>query len=332
MSKYFITGGEGFIGSHLIQRLWSKGHDVVSYGNSARYSWKHLPDLEKNRTKESTCINGDILDLDKLKFSMRIKDGEKPINAIVHLAAIAGVSAYHKRPVDTCVTNGVGTFNVLECARKNCIKKVILISSSEVYGDSNDTEEVDGSSLFTSVHNSRLTYSIGKLFGDTLGIAYHKQFGLDTCILRPFGVFGKAQLGEGCVQIFVRKAISNQDIPVVGDGMQWRDWIYIDDCVSAIESCVSSDRVAGQIMNIGNPNNYLTILELAQKIIELSNSDSKIRFIERNNVRDTHFRQSNINLAKELIGFENKWSLDDALLKTIEWYRENPSIGEDVSF
>jgi len=317
--KILILGGEGFIGTHLVKRLYKK-HHIVSYGNNRRNSLKFFPDL----VDKIEIVHGDILDFQKLDFNMR------ECNIVINLCAIAGVSNYFKKPADVAIVNGVGTFNALECAKKNDIKKVLILSSSEVYGDSNDPDEINGSSLFTSVHNSRLTYSISKLYGDTLALAYHKQFGLDVCILRPYGIFGAAQLGEGFVQIACRKAVKNEDIPVVGDGLQWRDWCYVNDFVCSVESCIDSDKVSGQIMNIGNPNNYMTILELAQKIITLSESKSKIAFIERKSVRDTMHRQSNIELARSFIGFENKTSFDDALLETIEWYRKF-NIGEDMS-
>lgn len=323
MSKIFVSGGEGFLGSHIIKRF-SKDHQIISYGDISRNSAKFFVD-EINQKNVIYDI-GDILDFDKFDFSVRGSD------IVIHCAAIAGVSNYHKRPADTAVVNGVGTFNILEACRKNGTKKVIILSSSEVYGDSEHNDEIDGISEFTSVHNLRLTYSISKLFGDQLAIAYYKQYGMDICSIRPFGIFGEGQTGEGCIQIFCRKAINNEDIPVVGTGLQRRDWCYVDDFVDAIELCIKSNNISGQILNVGNPANYMDIECLAKKIIKLSDSKSKLIFVNRDGVRDTQYRESNIKLAEKLINFKNKTLFDDALLKTIEWYRENPTVGENITF
>jgi dTDP-glucose 4,6-dehydratase len=322
--KILICGLEGFIGVHLAKRLLNCGHEVVGLGNLSRDTLQYFPEV---RNKIAKFINGDILDRKTLDFTIR-----DHIDVVINCAAVAGVSNYHKKPVDTIVTNGIGTHNVIDLCHKNQIPKVIILSSSEIYGDSSNYDEIDGQSLFTSVHNLRLTYSISKLFGDQLAIAYHKQYGMDICSLRPFGIFGGGQTGEGAIQIFVRKAVNNQPIPIVNDGSQMRCWCYIDDFVDAVDLCIHSDKIAGQILNIGDPGNYMTILELAKKIINLSESKSEIIFVNRDGVRDSKYRQSNISLAKKLIGFENKIPFDKALLETIKWYREHPSVGEDISF
>jgi UDP-glucuronate decarboxylase len=315
MSKIFVSGGAGFIGTHIIKRF-SKDNQIVSYGDISRNSAKFF--IDEINQKNVVYDVGDILDFNKLDFSIRGSD------IAIHCAAIAGVSNYFKRPADTAVVNGIGTFNILEACRKNDVKKVIILSSSEVYGDSEHNDEVDGTSEFTSVHNLRLTYSISKLFSDQLAIAYHKQYEMDICSIRPFGIFGEGQVGEGAIQIFCRKAINNEDIPVVGNGLQRRDWCYVDDFVDAVELCMNSDKISGQILNIGNPANYMDIECLAKKIIKLSNSKSKITFVNRDNVRDTQYRESNVGLAEKLINFKNKTPFDEALL--------NPTVGENITF
>lgn len=319
--RILITGGYGFVGTHLAIEL-SKEHEVTVFGkDEERNTFKYFREHLKNVSTEK----GDILDLGKLSWIIRDN-----IDVVIHCAAIAGVSNYFKKPTETAITNGVGTFNVLEACKDNSVKKVIVLSSSEVYGDGDFFSE-DSPSILSSVKNSRLTYSISKLYGDLLSLSYHRQYGMNVCSIRPFGVFGPGQIGEGFIQIACRRAVRDEDIPVVNAGKQMRDWCYIKDFVEAIKSCMYSNSISGEIINIGNPENYKTIFDLAKQIVDLSNSSSKIKFIDRTNVKDTQFRCSNIEKARKLINFKNRYSLQNALLETIEWYKEN-NVGEDISF
>jgi nucleoside-diphosphate-sugar epimerase len=331
MSKILVTGGFGFIGSHLV-KMFSKEHQVIIYGidskerNSLRY-------FENETHKENiTHICGSILDTDKLNFALRDN-----IDVVIHCAAIAGVSNYFKYPVSTVVTNGIGTYNVIDLCFKNNIKKTINISSSEAYGISLLTHEVDGQIVFDSSHNHRLTYSIGKLFGDQLVTAYHKQHNMNVCSIRPFGIWGPGQLGEGFLQIAIRKAIKNEDIPIVGDGKQTRDWCYIDDFVNAIDMCTNLDPhyakdVSGKIINVGDPRSYDTIINTARSIVDILQSKSKFTFVERKNVIDTPVRKSNIKTANDILEWKPRASFEKSVIETAEWYRNNQVDCENISF
>jgi nucleoside-diphosphate-sugar epimerase len=323
--KILISGGFGFLGSHLVKRF-SQDHDVIVYGNKLRNSLRYFS--QEINSKNVTLINGDIEDASKLNHALR-----DDVDIVIHCAAICGVSNYFKKPVDTIVANGIGTFNVVDLCYKNRIPKTIILSSSEIYGDSESLNEIDGSTKFSSVHNLRLTYAISKLFGDQLAIAYSKQYNMPIVSLRPFGIYGSRQLGEGCLQIFIRKAINGEDIPVVGDGEQTRDWCYIDDFICAVEKTIENfDKANGQVINIGNPSTYCSISQLASEVIKNVNDKCKKIFIERNNVRDTRNRRSDISLARKLLDWEPKIGLSEGIIKTAEWHSKNKTLGEDISF
>ena len=323
--RYLITGAFGFIATHLIRRLLDcdPRNEIIAYGLKDRNTLQYFPELYFSSRVQK--ITDDILNTGTLEYALRDN-----IDVVIHCAAIAGVSNYHTRPADTAVANGIGTFNVIDLCHKNKISKTIILSSSEVYGDSKDSREISGSSILSSVHNLRLTYSISKLFGDQLVTAYSKQYGMDICSIRPYGIWGPAQCGESVAQIFIRRAVFNKDIPVVLPGTQTRDFCYIDDFIDAVIACISSDKVNGQIINIGDPRNYFSVLDFAKKVLEMTNSKSKIVFIDRTDVRDTKIRKSDISLAKKLINFEPKTNLDKAIQKTAEWYRKY-NIGEDMT-
>jgi len=328
MSKILITGGFGFIGSHLVKKF-SKEHQVIIYGidprerNTLRY-------FENEVHKENvTHIYGNILDINKLNFALR-----DDVDIVIHCAAMAGVSNYFKYPASTIVTNGIGTYNVIDLCLKNNIKKTINLSSSEAYGISLLTHEVDGQIVFDSSHNHRLTYSIGKLFGDQLVTAYHKQHNMNVCSIRPFGIWGPGQLGEGFLQIAIRKAIKNEDIPIVGDGKQTRDWCYIDDFVNVIDICADpyyKKDIAGKIINIGDSRNYDSIINTAKSVIDILKSKSKIVFVERKNVKDTPIRKSNTTIANDILQWKPRASFEKSVLETAEWYKKY-NVGEDISF
>lgn len=324
--KILITGGLGFIGTHLVKRF-SKEHQIVVYGidlekrNTAKYFFNEI-----NRDNVAHVL-GSILDTDKLNFALRDN-----VDVVIHCAAIAGVSNYFKLPASTAITNGIGTYNVIDLCYKNSVPKTIILSSSEAYGISLLTHEVDGQIVLDTPHNLRNTYSISKLFGDQLAVAYHKQYNMNVCSIRPFGIWGPGQLGEGFLQIAIRKAIKNEDIPVVGNGKQTRDWCYIDDFVSAIDICVNYNKdIAGRIINIGDIRNHNMIINTAKSIIDILGSKSKIVFVERKNVKDTPARKTNMSVANDILQWKPRASFEKSVIETAEWYQKY-DIGEDISF
>jgi len=314
--KIFITGGAGFIGSRLIERLIGE-NEIVVYDNLARNALKDLPCYQHPNLK---IIRGDILDYEHLKGSIPLET-----DIVIHIAAIVGVSAAIQSLVKTIEVNMVGTYNLLKALEElNLIKNIerlVYFSTGEIFGI--NTWIVD-KKTFTELHpmsEARWTYCVSKLAGEHLTYIYHKQYGLRTVILRPFNVYGPGQVGGGAIHQFVVRAIKNEPLLIHGDGDQIRAWLYIDDMVDGILLSLQEKKAIGEAFNIGNPRATITILSLAEKIIYLAGSRSKIIHVPKPYV-DVELRIPDIEKAKNLLGFEPKIDLNEGLRRTIEWYRE----------
>ncbi|MDD5687999.1 MAG: NAD-dependent epimerase/dehydratase family protein [Elusimicrobia bacterium] len=311
--KIFITGGYGFIGSSLCQRI-VQNNELIIYDNERRNALKYT-DLQSH--PNIITINGDILDKSFLSESMH---KHKP-DIIIHLAAMAGVSDYYSHPIRTMEVNMVGTYNVLEVVKDLNIKKFINFSTSEVYGPFIFRAKEDQITSQGEVKASRWTYSVSKLAAEHLCFSYQKQYNIPIVSLRPFNIYGPGQVGEGAVQIFVPLALKNKEIQVTNDGNQIRSWCYIDDMVDGIMLCIENEKANGEVFNIGNPKGTITILGLVEKIIRLVNSKSKIKFIPHPSV-DVELRVPNIKKAEDILGFCPKIELDEGLSRAIEWYKK----------
>jgi dTDP-glucose 4,6-dehydratase len=310
--KIFVTGGAGFIGSTLIGRL-IEDNEIVVFDTFQRNALK--------RTKfynhpNLTLVQGNVLDEIKLKESI------KGSNLIIHLAAIAGIDSVIKSQTMTMKVNMIGTYNVLEAAKTlNDVERFVDFSTSEVYGSYAYKLGEGETTSMGAVGEARWTYAISKLAGEHLAHSYHKEFGLPVVSVRPFNIYGPGQVGEGAIHIFVNNAIENKDIQIHGDGDQIRSWCYVDDIVDAILVSLEKKEAIGEVFNIGNPKGTITILNLAEKIIDLSKSHSKIVFVPKNYV-DVELRIPSIEKAKRILGHP-KVDLHEGLRRTIEWYKKN---------
>ncbi|WP_440946618.1 NAD-dependent epimerase/dehydratase family protein [Methanosarcina sp. T3] len=311
--KIFLTGGSGFIGTKIVERL-IEDNEIVVYDTLQRNSLKNTNILEHPNLD---LIKGDVLDFEKLKDS--IKGSE----IVIHLAAIAGIDTVIKSPTKTMSVNYIGTSNVLKAASelKN-IYRFIDFSTSEVYGSYAYKRDESDVTTMGAVGEARWTYSISKLAAEHLTHSYHKEFGLPTISIRPFNIYGPGQIGEGAIHNFIKRAINNEDILIHGDGDQIRSWCYVDDIVDGIILCLENKQGIGQVFNIGNPRATITILSLAEKIKSIAESSSEIIFVPKNYV-DVELRIPDIKKSKELLGYSPKIDLNEGLKKTIEWYKKN---------
>jgi len=311
--RILIIGGAGFIGTSLATRLVAN-NKIIIYDNLHRNALKNT-DLKDH--PNILLIQGDILDSKKLKKSLKEAD------ILIHMAAIAGIDTVIKNPVTTMKVNIVGTYNVLEASLAiNNIERFLYFSTSEVFGTySYKLEESDSTNL-QPVGEARWVYATSKLAGEHLVYSYQKEYRLPTISIRPFNIYGPGQVGEGAIHSFIVRAINDKPLEIHGDGDQIRSWCYIDDMVDAILLCLTKDEAIGEVFNIGNPRGTITILNLAEKIIQLGNSKSKIIHVPKNYV-DVELRIPNIEKAKKLLGFEPKVGLDEGIKRTIEWYRRN---------
>ena len=309
--KIFMTGGAGFIGTALISRL-IEANEIVVYDTLQRNALKETNLLNHPNL---TLIQGSVLDGEKVKEA--IDDS----NVIIHLAAIAGIDTVIKSPTMTMKVNMIGTYNVLEAAMTlDNVERFIDFSTSEVYGSYAYKLGEGDSTTMGAVGEARWTYAISKLAGEHLAHSYYKEFGLPVVSLRPFNIYGPGQVGEGAIHVFVTRALKNENIQIHGEGDQIRSWCYIDDIVDAILLCIEKREAIGEVFNIGNPRGTITILSLAQKIVNLCESKSKIVFVPKL-YADVELRIPSIEKAEKVLGYRPKIDLDEGLKRTIEWYK-----------
>ncbi|MBN1384061.1 MAG: NAD-dependent epimerase/dehydratase family protein [Elusimicrobia bacterium] len=319
--KIFLTGGYGFIGSALCERL-VKDNKLIIFDNERRNALKYTNLLSN---KNITAVTGDILD--KSSFSETIHKHKPDI--VIHLAAMAGVSDYFRHPKKTMEVNMIGTYNVLESVKDLKLEKFLNFSTSEVYGPFIFRAKENEPTTQGEVKMSRWTYSVSKLAAEHLCFAYQKQYNLPLVSVRPFNIYGPGQVGEGAIKIFAPLAMKNKEISVTGDGNQIRAWCYIDDMADAVIMILENNNVIGEVFNIGNPRGTITILGLVEKIINLTGSSSKIKFIPHPN-EDIVLRVPDIKKAEKLLGFRPKVDFDEGLARTIEWYKKVKLSGEEI--
>lgn len=317
--KIFMTGGAGFIGTKLCALLAEK-NEIFIYDNLHRNSIKTTNLLSQ---KNVHLTKGDVLDVPYLQqVILKIQP-----QIIIHLAAIAGIDTVIKSPTTTMKVNTVGTYNLLEAIKlfMGKVERFINFSTSEVFGShAYKVDEVHPTNL-APVGKARWTYSVSKLATEHMTYSYHKEFGLGAVTLRPFNIYGPGQVGEGAIHAFVTRAIVNKDIYIHGDGEQIRSWCYIDDMIQGVLLCLEKKEAVGSIFNIGNPSGTITINNLAQKVVELSGSKSKIVHIPKGYV-DVELRIPSIEKAKKLLGYQPRVDLNEGLKRTIEWYRNQAAL------
>ncbi|HRE41845.1 MAG TPA: NAD-dependent epimerase/dehydratase family protein [Ignavibacteria bacterium] len=313
--KILLTGGAGFIGSTLVEKLF-KNNDVLIYDNFSRNSLQYKKiDLSKIK-----IVQGDILDFELLRKTC---EDFKP-QIVIHLAAIAGIDTVILNPIRTMEVIVLGTFNVLKALQKysSKLERVIDFSTSEVLGSYAYKSTEKSNTNLAPVGEARWTYSISKVAGEHLLHSYYKVHGYPSVTIRPFNIYGPGQIGEGAIQIFIKNAIKNKPIEIHGDGDQIRSWCYVDDMINAIFLCLTNKKSVGEIFNIGNPKGTITISSLAEKIVRLCDSKSKIKYIPKNYV-DVELRIPSIEKAQRLLGFEPKTDLNQGIIKTYKWYKTN---------
>jgi len=307
----FVTGGAGFIASRLIAKLIGS-NKVVIYDNFHRDTLSGTD--HKNHTS-LTVVEGDVLDYD------RLLDAMKGADIVVHAAAVAGIDTVIKSPTRTMRVNMIGTANVLEAARVACVKdRVIDFSTSEVFGSMAFKPTEDRDTVAGSAGEARWTYAVSKLAGEHLAHAYFREFGLPIVSVRPFNVYGPGQTGEGAIQVFIKRALKNEDIHIFGEGDQIRAWCYVDDFIDCLIECIENPRAVGESFNIGNSRAVLTTYGLAQTVCRILKSDSKIVFRPPLSA-EVELRIPSVEKSAQILGFRAKIDLDDGIRRTAEWLK-----------
>lgn len=315
--KIFITGGAGFIANTLIKNL-IENNKITAYDNFHRDTLSSSGFAEH---RNLSIVKGDVLDADLLTKSMEGAD------LVIHAAGIAGIDTVIKNPVKTMQVNMIGTANALEAAKINNIKdRFIDFSTSEIFGSMAYKSTEDSDTVAGSAGEARWVYAVSKLAGEHLTHAYFKQYNLPTVTVRPFNVYGPGQTGEGAIQIFIKRAIRNEDIFINGDGSQIRAWCYVDDFVDCLMRCLEDPKAVGESFNLGNARAVITTLGLAQTVCRVLESKSNILFREQLSA-DIELRIPSVEKTEKLLGFKAKVDLDEGILKTAEYFKNQLKVG-----
>ncbi|MDR6369258.1 UDP-glucose 4-epimerase [Chryseobacterium bernardetii] len=307
----FITGGAGFIANTLIKH-YIENNKIVVYDNFHRDT---LSSSGLANHQNLTVIKGDVLDLAFLTESMKGAD------VVVHAAGIAGIDTVIKDPVRTMSVNMIGTANALEAAKINGIKdRFVDFSTSEIFGSHAFKSREEDTAVAGSVGEARWVYAVSKLAGEHLAHAYYKQHKLPVVTVRPFNVYGPGQTGEGALQIFIKKALKNEDIYIYGDGTAIRAWCFVDDFVDCLIRCIEDPKAIGESFNLGNQRTVITTLGLAESVCRVLKSNSKIIFKDALSA-DIEMRIPSVAKSKEILGFEAKVDLEEGILRTAEYFK-----------
>lgn len=309
MSKrILVTGGAGFLGSHLCDRLIADGHEVICLDNFFTGKKKNIAHLMSNPN-----------------FELMRHDVVQPIYAeidwIFNLACPASPVHYQRDPVRTIKTNVMGALNSLGCAKQNNAR-VLQASTSEVYGDPKVHPQPESYRGAVNPIGIRACYDEGKRTAETLFFDYHRQHGLDIRVVRIFNTYGpRMTANDGrVVSNFIVQALTGQDITIYGDGTQTRSFCYVDDLIDGIVRMMNVENFTGPV-NLGNPGEF-TMLELAELVLKLTGSKSKIVYRPLPQDDPTQ-RCPVIDLAKEKLGWQPTIKLEDGLKRTIAYFKEN---------
>ncbi len=305
--RILITGGAGFLGSHLSERLLNEGNDVICLDNFFTGHKENIEHLLENPYFE--LLRHDVT------FPLYVE-----VDEIYNLACPASPIKYQFDPVQTTKTSVVGAINMLGLAKRTKAK-ILQASTSEVYGDPDVHPQPETYKGLVNPIGPRACYDEGKRCAETLFFDYYREYDVDIKIIRIFNTYGpKMDPNDGrVVSNFIVQAIKGEDITIFGDGKQTRSFCYVDDLIEGMIRLMNSrDGLTGPV-NIGNPDEF-TMLELAEKVIELTGSKSKLKFMDLPQDDPTQ-RQPDITLAKKELNWEPNIKLAEGLVKTIEYFK-----------
>lgn len=312
--RLFITGGAGFIGSNLAKLLLDR-NEIATYDNYSRDAARFILGEAVKRIR---TYRGDVMDAEALGRAM----AEFRPTHVVHCAAVAGIDTVRLKPVSTLEINTLGTINLLRAALavQDRLERVVTFSTSEIFGPHAYGSSETSSAVIGAVGEARWTYAVSKLATEHLSLAYWTQHRLPTTVVRPFNVYGPGQVGEGALSTFIKRALRDEEIQIHGTGTQIRAWCYVDDMVAGIMACLTHPNAPGKAFNIGNPRAVTTIYGLANTVIRLLNSKSRVSFVWKD-YADIELRVPDANWARTQIDFEAKVDLEEGIPLTAAYYR-----------
>ena len=314
--KALITGGAGFIGSHLADRLLARGDQVILIDDLSTGRLSNIEHL--NGHSDVEFVLGSILDADLVEQIV------SRVDAVFHLAAAVGVNLIVDRPLESLMTNIRGTEVVVESAHKYS-KRILVMSTSEIYGkNTSDSLAEDDDRILGSPLKSRWSYSEAKAIDEILAYTYWREKGLEAVIIRLFNTVGPRQTGSYGMVLprFVGQALRNQPITIFGDGTQTRCFCHVSDVVGGLVALSEHPEGFGKVFNLGGVEE-ISIRDLASRIVELSGSNSELEYIPYSSAYEEGFedmerRVPNIGRAKRLVGFEPSIGLDEIIHSVID--------------
>lgn len=305
MKKMLISGGNGFLGSFLTEKAVSEFIEVTV--------------VDDMTTSKDIVVPKEVA---FIKKSIENYSDEESYDYVVHLAARPSPEDYISNPVSTIMSNSMGTMRMLDIAKRSNAT-FMYTSSSEVYGDAQIIPTPETYFGYVNPNGIRSCYDEGKRFSEALIMAYHRQYGLDTRIQRPFNVYGPRIREDGLygrvIPRFIDQALKNEDITVHGTGNQTRSFLYIDDWLEGTWRFLTKDGLGGNILNIG-ANLEITVMELANLVKEMTGSSSKIVSIPPRE-EDPKRRSANLELAGKLLSWKPEHDIKEGLTHTIEWFK-----------
>ncbi|MEZ4539069.1 MAG: UDP-glucuronic acid decarboxylase family protein [Chloroflexota bacterium] len=311
--RVLITGAAGFLGSHLCDRFIAEGHTVVGMDNLITGSMDNIAHL----------YGHDQFSFIKHNVSQYIYV-PGPLDAVLHFASPASPNDYLEHPIPTLKVGSLGTHNTLGLAKQKGAR-FLLASTSEVYGDPKVNPQPESYWGHVNPIGPRGVYDEAKRFAEAITMAYHRYHGLETRIVRIFNTYGpRMRLNDGrAVPNFIYQALTNQPITVYGRGQQTRAYQYYSDLIEGIYRLLLSDEPMP--VNIGNPDMEMSVMELAEMMVRLANSDSEIVCIEPTDDRivdDPQVRRPDITRARTILGWEPRVSVEEGLTQTINYFRQ----------
>ena len=312
MGRVVVTGGAGFLGSHLCEALLARGDQVVCFDNLMTSDGSNLTALDAS--PNFTFVRGNV--------SEGI-DVDGQVDVVAHLASPASPPEYLRLPLETLAVGSRGTGACLDLAKRTGAR-FVFASTSEIYGDSLVHPQPESYWGNVSSTGPRSVYDEAKRFGEALSMAYFRHEGVNVGIVRIFNTYGpRLRRGDGrVVSNFIYQALSGMPLTIYGDGLQTRSFCYVDDLVAGLLAMIDQCGLVDPI-NIGNPQE-ITVLELAQRVLGITGSASELTYFPAP-VHDPVRRQPDISLARATLGWSPKVSLEDGLERTVQWFREKMS-------
>jgi nucleoside-diphosphate-sugar epimerase len=305
--KILVTGGAGFIGSHLCARLLEEGHDVICVDNFITGSEQNIAPF-RNHPRFTSLKHDVTCPLDVA------------VEAVFHMASPASPVGYMENPIETILVNSQGTYQMLSLARKYRAM-FLYTSTSEAYGDPLEHPQREEYWGHVNPIGPRACYDESKRLGETLTMEYYRQFQLNARIVRIFNTYGpNSQMEDGrMIPNFITRALKNEPLTIYGDGSKTRSICYVSDLVEGLTRSLFRPHTAGEVFNLGNTAEH-SVLEFAHTIITLCNSSSRIIF-ESSRIDDPERRRPDITKARTILGWEPLVAKEEGLLRTIDWFR-----------